>query len=160
MKGRGGGGLCGRKPGLYTLLVSFIQDQILFYISEAAADLLTLYSVSGPSVLLSLRELPLNQHSSSWPKLSPFHMEKSQCSNEPQLFIYRRKSQWQNSSDCLRSTREKCPTEIWHILWDLWESRTVFPRQAAFPASSLAAWSFSETPHGNYAEEIIWSSAN
>lgn len=58
MKGRGGGGLCGRKPGLYTLLVSFIQDQILFYISEAAADVLTLYSVSGPSVLLSLRELP------------------------------------------------------------------------------------------------------
>lgn len=93
-------------------------------------------------------------------KLPQFPMEKPQCSNEPQLFIYRRKSQWQNSSDCLRSTRERGPAEICHILWDLWESRTVFPRQAAFPASSLAAWSFSETLHGNYAEEIIWSSAN
>lgn len=76
MKGGGGGELCGSKAGLYTLLVSFIQDQILFYISEAAADLLTLHSVSDPSVLLGLRELPVNQHSSSWPKLSPFHTEK------------------------------------------------------------------------------------
>lgn len=99
MKGRGGGRLCGSKPGLYILLVSFIQDQILFHISGAAADLLTLHSVSDPSVLLDLRKLSLNQHSSLFP------MEKLQCSNE--LLIYRRKSQWQNSADCFRSTRER-----------------------------------------------------
>lgn len=29
-----------------------------------------------------------------------------------------------------------------------------------FQPAPLAAWSFSETLHGNYAEEIIWSSAN
>lgn len=63
MKGRGAGGLCGNNPGLYTLLLPFIQDQILFHISEAAADLLTLHSISDPSVLLGLRE-----HSSFWPK--------------------------------------------------------------------------------------------
>lgn len=105
-----------------------------------------------------------HQYCLVWESIHPsgqnFPVEKPQCSNEPLLFIYRRKSQWQNSSDCLRSTRERGPAEIWHILWDLWESRTVFPRQAAFPASSRAAWSFSETLHGNYAEEIIWSSAN
>lgn len=153
MKGQGGGRLCGSKPGLYILLVSFIQDQILFHISGAAADLLTLHSVSDPSVLLDLRKLSLNQHSSLFP------MEKLQCSNE--LLIYRRKSQWQNSADCLRSTRER-ERSHWNMksLWDLWESRTVFSRQAAFPASSLAAWSFLETLHGNYAEEIIWSSAS
>lgn len=68
MKSWGGDGLCRSKPALYTLHVSFIQDKILFRISEAAADLLTLHSISDPSVLLGLRELSLNQHSSFWPK--------------------------------------------------------------------------------------------
>lgn len=49
---------------------------------------------------------------------------------------------------------------MWCTRWDLWESRTAFPRQAAFPASSLAPRSFSEPLHGTYAEERIQPSAH
>lgn len=146
MKGRGGasgrgeGGFCGSKSGLHSVPGSFFQ----VFLRQLQTWWPGIPSETHQYCWTSCRDISVQ------PSAQDSHSTKTPDTQISPCF-----SAVQNSSHRLRSTRRGCPTEMWCTRWDLWESRTAFPRQAAFPASSLAPCSFSEPLYGNYAEERI-----